>query len=193
MPLQNEALSSVRTPWLAILASVIAPLCGIFSGVDIFYFGLSVASFSAFSFALIAAFISLLTLFNYGSAVSRRIIFFLAVVLSIGIGKLVGVATYGTGILIKPLMGVTSGDDYFSYALAGTFIGTIAGFGVGNWIRGLVRAGMKGLYLILPVVTGILIVCSGMSSLLQKFDLSFICAVLGVIFVVISKPLYSIR
>ncbi|MBW4581711.1 MAG: hypothetical protein KME42_19240 [Tildeniella nuda ZEHNDER 1965/U140] len=193
MPPRNEALSSVITPWLAILASIIAPLCGLASGVDIFYFGLSIASFSAFSSALIIAFISLLTLSTYQLTISRKITFLLAIVLCIGVGKLVGEATYNTGILIEAHTGPVSDDDYFSYALAGTFNGAIAGFGVGNWIKSLVRAGMKGLYLILPVATGILIVCSGMSSLLQKFDLSFICAVLGVIFVVISKPLYSIR
>jgi len=193
MPTQKEALSSVRTPCLVICSSIIAPLYGLACGVDIFYFGLSLAYFSAFSSALISAFISLLTLSICRLAISKRIVFFLAVVLSIGIGKLVGVATYGTGILIKPLMGVSSGDGSFFYALAGTLIGTIAGFGVGNWIKSLVKAGMKGLYLVLPLVAGALIICSSISSLLQRFDLSFVCAVLGIISVVISKPLYSIR
>ena len=193
MPTRNEALSSVRTPWLVICSSIIAPLYGLACGVDIFYFGLSLAYFSAFSSALITAFISLLTLSICRLTISRRIVFSLAVVLSIGIGKLVGVATYGTGILIKSLMGVPSGDDSFFYALAGTLIGAIAGFGVGNWIKSLVKVGMKGAHLVLPLAAGVLIICSGISSLLQRFDLSFICAVLGVISVVISKPLYSIR
>ncbi|UBF30170.1 hypothetical protein K9N68_39190 (plasmid) [Kovacikia minuta CCNUW1] len=168
---QPQRPSSIKIPWLIICSSIITPLYGILNGVDVFYGGLSTASTLAFSFALLSSCVLVSIIFSVRGfrGVKKIITILLASSIAIFFGHVVGTAMLDKGFIIQPHgMSANDANSISSYAIAGSLLGMVTGWGTGVWIEILLKYGLQlWAALILPLAAAVLIVSSGINSFLQ--------------------------
>lgn len=179
MPKPIKRSSPVGIPWLIIFSSIIAPVFGIASGVDVFYFGLPIASVISFSSSTAIAFTLIWVFLAYKPRFLNKItVAGASMTLAVAISNFLGEMTRNAGVIIKPLMGVVANHEYFFYALGGAITGVLIGLGCEKWSRNLVEAGFQTwLAFTLPLMTFALVFSSTISGVLQIFDVCLILAV----------------
>lgn len=168
---QPQRPYSISLPWLLICSSIITPLYGTLNGVDIFYGGLSTASTLSFSFALSFSclLVSIIFLARSFRGIKKTIAIFIVSLTAIFLGHVMGTAMLDKGFVIQP-HGIAGNDASLisSYSIAGSFLGTVTGWGTGVWIETLLRYGLqRRVVLIPPLTAAVLVISSGINSFLQ--------------------------
>ena len=160
------------------------------NAVDVFYFGLTLSQVLAYTLSLITAssLTFLLSIFTFAS-VKRVIAITFSVSLAIAFGNFVGMLVPQARLLFKPHGGVVDGD-YFSYALSGSLLGFLNGFGNASLFAKAMKVDSKTQRAaIFAVIILTITIISGITSTLQKFGIASMCMGLGIAIQIMTRRL----